>query len=205
MNIMKVLSLTVFVALFLSVLSVLVISSNSENKVLLKKEEAREPCWFMNSDGFNTTASSVVKERQDRETFGYPSDISLTEALAIFNQEQKCISKNDNSMPDMTEDELISAISVSPDYPSQNVWKLQKQSLQYILREKKLPKGALLVNEGGVYSSTLGSSINDEIRVKGQRIYLFFDLDKNPRTSEALKQEQTFLLKKTLFGLERIN
>lgn len=162
--------------------------------------EPSNPCWYLSGEGYDSV--DQMHERQEREMYDYSSDISLSEALKIFNAEQRCV--KEFSFPDLTEDEIISAIIVSPDYTSRDEWTAQSDELRFIFEKRRLPKGSLLVSEGaGTYNSTFLKSSTQLIKVNGQRIYLLFGLDKNNRM-EPLKREQIFLIKKTLFGLEGI-
>lgn len=158
-------------------------------------------CWFLTSKGHDTVSTKIMEARQNREIFGYPNDLPISEALRIFNEEQKC---SKNFISELTEDEILSAVALPLDYGSESNWPFQKDILRSVLVTRKLPKGSLLVNEGGgIYQSQITGS-NGEITVKGQRIYLFLHLHENPRASQELKDEQIFLIKKALFGVEGI-
>ncbi len=156
-------------------------------------------CWFLSSRGMDSVGKAVLEERQNREDLGYPSDLPISEALGIYNREQKCWS---NPGPDLTEDELLSALAIPLDYGSESNWPIQGDIIRKILVSHKLPKGSLLLSEGaGTYQSPIGGS--KEIKVKGQRIYLLLNLHENSRySSTSFAKEQIILIKKTLFGLE---
>ncbi len=172
--------------------------SGEDDSMKNKTEVSKDPCWFLSSKADSVEISKVL-ERQEREMYGYPTDIALEKALEVFNQEQKCIYNKDiETAPDLTEDEILSALAFSPDYTNRTVWKNQIEVFRYISTEKKLPKGSLLVREGG---GTYNLTPEEEIKVKGQRIYLFMRLDKNPRY-EPIEPEQIILIKKTFYGLE---
>ena len=115
----------------------------------------------------------------------------MTEAVKIFNAEQKCHSQTADPL---TEDEVIASILAGPDYGSSDVIDHQYDDLVRIATEKRLPKGALFVFEGD--SSSNGAFIEGDIFIKGQRLYLFLDLDNNPRRSEPLKSSQVYLIRK---------
>ncbi|GEM_PF-5690963 len=153
------------------------------------------------SESSDYPCGAITSEKANQEIFGYPSEISLSDAIKNFNELQKCYPYAAN-FPPLTEDEVIASIVSGPDYGREgSMWLLQKDILQNIVIQKKVPKGALLVGEGGgcEHNSAIGKG---EICAKGQRIYLFIGLDKSPRASESLKLEQIFLIRKTLFKVE---
>lgn len=173
--------------------------STTEEKTLELKDSGK--CWFHSSEQSEATDYWTIRERQNRETYGYPEDLPISDALRIFNEEQRC---SPNFGPDLTEDEILSALAVSFDYTSRENWSHQIGIFRKILKTRTLPKGSLLVNEGCcIYQSPMEDN-RGEIRVKGQRIYLFLLLNENPRMSNLLEKHQIFLIKKTFYGLEGI-
>jgi len=169
-------------------------------------DETTNPCWFLSSAGFDGVSRVTIEHRQNREREGYPSDTALAEALKIFNEEQACINPDAKKTPSLTEDELLSAIAVGPDYGREDAWSTQSVVFGRILKTKKLPKGALLVSDGpGTFTSPLGGPPGQDWKVNGHRIYLFLNLDSNARESAPLRDDQIFLIKKTLIGLRGLD
>lgn len=139
------------------------------------------------------------KVRMERETYGYPKDIPMSEALRIFNEEAKCSTTGRDQAP-LTENELIAASIDRVDYGRENVRAFQQPGLQKIAEQKVMPKGSLLIAEsGGCKESFTGSK---QVCVKGWKIYLLLGLDSNPRESNALNPAQIFLIRKSYFGFE---
>lgn len=166
---------------------------NGENGVVLDK------CWFLSAEDMNKVDRRIIDERQRREDLGYPSEIPIADALHIFNEEQRCLSSFEK---DLTEDEVLSALSVSFDYGNLENWKHQKDIVRRIITTRTFPKGSLLVNEGGgIYQSPIEGS-RGQIKVKGQRVYLFMNLSETSRYS-PMNSEQIFLIKKTFYGVEQ--
>ena len=170
-------------------------------------DRLKYPCWFTSLK--KPPVHDVTQSnRQTRQSYGYHSNISIKDALDIFNEEEKCRSKKQNGVA-LTEDELIAAIILAPDYTNHGDDTIKSQSdiFDYILSNRRLPKGALLVNEAtGTYplptgdseTGILKSKFGESMTVSGQRIYLFLNLHENPRESNSLKKEQIFIVKKTL-------
>src|SRR5829696_5304429 len=50
----------------------------------------KDPCWFMSLKD-DSIPYEQIKERQDREMNGYPTEIPLSEAIRIFNEEKQCV------------------------------------------------------------------------------------------------------------------
>jgi len=96
---------------------------------------------------------------------------------------------------------VIAAIVAGPDYSNLGgQWMAQSDALGKIGLQSMMPKGSLLVSEGGG-----GVDLDSELwrhSAKGLRIYLFLDLDKNPRESNILKPEQVFLIRKNYYEIE---
>lgn len=161
--------------------------------------DSADNCWFRDAKGFDKVSKAVIEKRQAREIYGYPEEISIAEALKIYNQEQSC---SPDFRSELTEDEILSSLAIPIDYGREDSWKLQREVFRKVLLTRTLPKGSLLVNEGaGIYRSPVGGE-SDEISIKGERIYLFLGLDRNPREANLLTQDQIVLIKKSVFGLK---
>jgi hypothetical protein len=166
-----------------------------KNPAAPEKVQADEPCWFQKGEEViknSSTLAAQAKLRTDRETTGYPSKMSLKDAVALFNSEEKCIPFR-GTLPPLTEEEIVAAIVAGPTYGTEASWRAQKPTLWSIAVNKELPPGSLLTAESGAcaYDTELGK----EVCVEGQRIYLFLGLDKNPRAGTPLKPEQVFLIR----------
>lgn len=153
-----------------------------------------DPCWFQKGEEVikgSSTLAAQAKLRTDRQIFGYPNKISLKEAVALFNSEEKCVPFR-GTLPPLTENDVVAAIVAGPLYGSEPAWRAQKERLWNIAVRRELPLGSLLVAESGAcaYDTELGK----EVCVEGQRIYLFLGLDKDPRAGNPLKPDQVFLI-----------
>src|SRR6266705_4911563 len=113
-----------------------------------KTKAPKDPCWFMTLKD-DSVPYEKIKEWQDREEHGYPTETRLSDAIRGFNEEKQC-SALLAPYPPLTEDELIAAIVGGPDYGKQGeVWRSQKDALWKIATRKVMPKGSLLVAESG--------------------------------------------------------
>lgn len=188
------------------------VSDSRGSKELMKSSRpaqialTNDPCAFQKGTEVidkSPELSAAFKQRTDREINGYPTEISLEEGLRIFNEEEKCVEFR-GTLPPLTEAEVIAAIVAGPTYGIEKVWQIQKRALWDIVIRKKLPRGSLLTAESGgcVFDSRLGKG---QVCVKGQRIYLFLDLDKTRRASNPLKPEQIVVLRTNYFGIESSN
>jgi hypothetical protein len=147
--------------------------------------------------------SAAFNQRTRREIYGYPAETSLAEALRDFNSEEKCVEFRGTLAP-LTEAEVVAAIVAGPTYGREEVWQSQKKSLWNIALRKKLPRGSLFTAESGAcaYDSPLDKGT---LCVKGQRIYLFLNLDQYPRESNPLNADQIVLIRENYFRVERFN
>jgi len=155
------------------------------------------PCWFTATNGFDVTPPEVIKARQDREMNGYPSAISLDEAVSIFNAEQKCHPRS--GMP-LSAKEVIVAVSTSVDHGSEKLAADWKDAISSIVSRNVLPKGSLLVGAStGKLIPISGSPFYEfsEAGPRINRIYLFLSLDKKPRL-EGIDRSQIILLRKVM-------
>ena len=161
------------------------------------------PCLVVKGDTNSPELIRQSDERATREIHGYPQNIPISEAIRIFNDESKCDTLG-KEMPPLTEDELLAAIIDNGDYAMVagekssrvNIWEQQKNATQQIFLDRKLPKGALLVFEKGGWRDFTAKG-KGEIASVAWKIYLYFDLDKNPRESNYLNPEQIRLIRKT--------
>lgn len=161
--------------------------------ITIADDRDEDPCWFLNSKGFDSVPEVVVKSRQDREMYGYAEDIPIEKALVIFNEEQKCF---EPQRAPLTEGEILAALGTSPDYGREDLFGAQEMKISKILSKRLLPKGSLLVGE---LSGKL-IHIEDEFyklddRKTIERIYLFLDLDKKVRF-ERVDRSQIILIRK---------
>lgn len=49
----------------------------------------KDPCWFM-SLKYESISFDMIEKRQNREMYGYPTEIPIREAIRIFNEETQC-------------------------------------------------------------------------------------------------------------------
>jgi hypothetical protein len=172
------------------------------SNIRAQDELPNAPCWFQSAEGTAKIARQlpkIYKERVERETYGYSSDTPLATAVNLFNQELLC-RKSELNLSLLTIEEVIAAAIGGPPYGGEPIWQFSEPKLRKIAVEKMLPKGSLLIAEGGgcVFEQALG---NGQVCVQGLRIYLFLNLDKNPRGSAPLRPEQSLLIRKTYFGI----
>jgi hypothetical protein len=161
-----------------------------------------DPCGFR-IDVKKPVANTHFLEKQRRETFGYQQELSLTQAVQIFNDDLQCYPQQ-AIFPRLTEGEVVAAIVAGSDYGTKQSWELQKSTLSKIVLEKKMPKGSLLISTGGgrAIDYPLGSDKAFAVEAKGQRIYIFLGLDTRPNNGdEVMKPDQFFLIRKSISGL----
>lgn len=162
----------------------------------------KDPCWHVTLKDKSIAYEDILK-REERERHGYPVDISLSEAIRIFNQEKQCLDVL-AAYPLLTEEEVIAAIVAGPDNITPGeAWEHQKSLLWKIATQKILPKGSLLV-------ATTGSRIQDSplrpngtIRAEGISIVIRFGLE-NHEPGKILRPDQLFVVRRTFFGIQTI-
>lgn len=175
-------------------------TESQKNNQQAGSNDRRKVCVFMESPEVIDSSeelSRAFKERMSRESRGYETDISLREALRIFNSELQCYTYW-ASLPPLTEEEIIANVIGGPDYGNERKWQVQKDTLKQIASKRIMPKGALLVAESGGCQTLVVPG--PQTCVKGLKIYLFIGLDKTPR--ELVTPEQIILIRKTYFGVE---
>lgn len=159
----------------------------------------KNACIFQQSiEAIDSSAelTAAFKVYMARETYGYPHDMPLADALSLFNAELRC-NPTWAKLPPLTENEVLANAVAGHDYTE--AWSVEKdRALQQVVSGKMMPKGSLFKAESG----GCGNSPQAPKRTcaDGLKIYLFLGLDKNPRASEQLKPEQIVLIRKTLFG-----
>jgi hypothetical protein len=154
-------------------------------------------------DVTNPVPSRALLAKQTRDEAGYASEIALSEAVKLFNDELKCY-PHLADLPPLEESEVLAAILAGGDYGSKEVWKLQSKKLWQIAAEKIMPKGSLILNADGgrVLDYPLGKEKGFAVEARGQRIYLLLDLDKSPnRGGNEMRPEQFFLVRKRMSQL----
>lgn len=176
-----------------------VFSQNSAKSEV--KKTPGNPCGFM-VDVTNPIMGDMVLEKQNRDENGYSTEITLADAVKLFNDELQCYPHR-ATLPPLTEEEVIAAVVAGSEYGTKDLWKLQSKALWEIALHKKMPKGTLLVHTDGarVIDYPLGREHGFVVKAKGQRIYMFLGLDKIPsKGGFVMKPEQFFLIRKTIFG-----
>lgn len=167
-----------------------------------QSKKPKDPCWFMSLKD-ESISSDMIEKRQNREMYGYPTEIPISEAIRIFNEETQCKEPFKDYAP-LTEDELIAAIVAGADYGKQGeIWVAQRDALWKIASQKVMPKGSLLVVESGGRVQESPLRPNGTIQAKGIRITLFLGLEKSEHGHVA-RPEQTLLVRKTYSKIETI-
>jgi hypothetical protein len=176
-----------------------------------KSMPSKNPCWFLEPDKIKSKEDKVAyKKYRDRQMYGYPEDISLKEAIRIFNKETYC-SGPDPKRPPLTEDEVVAGAidemvkgGTEPVARSYKVTSPErKAALERIWKDRVMPKGSLLDADG--YYSRYDENKPDEgiIEVNCWKVYLYIGLDKNPREDGFLRPDQICLIRKTCFGIQQ--
>jgi hypothetical protein len=166
----------------------------------LQTKTPKDSCWFMSLKDPSIPYEMIV-DRQNREMYGYPSEIPLSKAISIFNEETRCKALF-KEYPPLTEDELIAAIVAGADYGKQGeVWVAQRDALWKIASQRVMPKGALLVVESGGRVQESPLRPEGTIEAKGIRITLFLGLEKSEHGHTA-KPEQVLVIRKTYSKVE---
>jgi hypothetical protein len=132
-----------------------------------------------------------------RETYGYPRDIPVAEALSIINGQLQCYTLW-AAQPPVTEEELFANAVAGRDYTEQ--YSAEKdRALKQIASSKMMPRGSLFTAESGGCQN--GPRRREQTCSDGLKIYLFLGLDKNPRAAAPVKRDQIVLIRKTYFGV----
>jgi hypothetical protein len=185
--------------------------SSSTSEANKQQATQNNPCWFNLPEGIEKTREGQLayEKRMRRETFGYPEDIALSEAVRIFNEEAFCGGADPKRLP-LTEEEVLAGAvdemskgGTEPVAPSLTVTSPERQAaIEKIWKDKMMPKGSLLVYEG--YYDLFDENKPEEgtITVNCWKIYLYLNLDKNPREGGFLKPDQICLIRKSCFGAE---
>ena len=144
-------------------------STNTSVKAVSKQEQgkpAKDPCWFMTLKD-KSIPYVWIKQRQDRDMYGYATEIPLSEAIRIFNEEKQCVTLL-APYPPLTEDELIAAIVAGQDniLPGEAL-RAQKEALWKIATQKMLPKGSLLVASSGSHVQESPLDLMEQLGLKG--------------------------------------
>lgn len=162
----------------------------------------KDPCWFITLED-KSIPYEIISKREDRQMRGYPNEISLSEAVRIFNEEKQCVSSL-VPYPPLTEDELIAAIVAGPDHAfTENTWQSQKDALWKVATQKVMPKGALLIATTGSRVQESPLKPDGTIRAEGISIILRLGLE-NQNYGDTLKPEQSFVIRRTYFKIEVI-
>lgn len=185
-------------------------SRASSMKAQKKDKKASDPCWFRSREGLESASDDMIKklrERQDIEVYGYTTDIPLSDAVKIFNEELQC-SPLYREYPPLTEDEIIAAIVADVNENNRGTTFLaERDALWKIVTQKMLPKGSILkfASSGRIQNSPLRPS--GTIHAKGIRVFLLLGLDKNGRLDLPLpsKPEEILTIRKTFSGIEIVN
>lgn len=162
----------------------------------------RDPCWFMTLKDPTITAD-MIQKRQEQQIRGYPEEITLVEAIRVFNQEKQC-NPTLAPYPLLTEEEVISAIVAGPGYGTWGEpWIAQQTALLKIVKDKKMPKGSLLVASGGPNISGSLLRPDGSIKARGIDIAMFIGLERH-ELGQELKREQIFEIRRTYFSVETV-
>ena len=145
-----------------------------------------------------------------RETHGYPKDIPLKEAIKIFNEEVFC-SGPDPKRPPLTEEEVVAAAigeitkdGTEPTDPALKVTSSgRKSALEKIWKNRIMPKGSVLIAEGGYDLVDENRPEELNVEVDCWKIYIHIGLDKNPNEGGFLKPDQICLVRKNCFGIKQ--
>lgn len=171
-----------------------------------QNKKTDDPCRFRNSEGLNSEDYEIFKKGRDRETFGYPADTPLSEAIKFFNQELQCSPLHREYLP-LTEEEVIAAIVVSAnDNKRGTTFLAERDAFWKIATQKMMPKGSILraTNGGNVQGSPLKPF--NTIQAKGIEIFILLGADKNGREDfpAPAKLEEMLTIRKTFSGIEMV-
>lgn len=165
------------------------------------------PCWFRTPGALQSASLEMVRKREERnllQTFGYPADTPLSEAVKIFNEEMEC-SPLERDYPRLTEDEVIAAVVVGVNNNNRGTtFHTERDVFWKIVTEKVVPKGTVLGSHSG--GNVQGSPLapRGTISANGIEIFLRLGADKNGRSEfpPAPKLEQVLTIRKTFYNIE---
>jgi hypothetical protein len=199
---MKTVSRTTTLLVYKTILAALLAwpMMTSASSVHKQVQKPKDPCWFMSLKD-QSIPFEMIEKRQNREMYGYPAEIPISEAIRIFNEETQCKAPF-KDYPPLTEDELIAAIVAGADYGKQGqIWLAQQDALWRIATQKVMPKGALLVVESGGRIPESRLRPEGTIQAKGIRITLLLGLEMSEHGHIA-RPEQTLIVRKTYSKVE---
>jgi hypothetical protein len=143
------------------------------------------------------------EEQTRRREYGYPTEIALSRAIEIFNEENRSNPLYAPYTP-LTEEEVIAAIVAGPDEGrGGEIWQKISPVLWKIATDKTLPKGSLLyAGTGGILQqSPLNRS--GSIRARGMTISLLLGLDETPDGIRIRRRpDQALVIRKTYYDIE---
>lgn len=206
MSMLRAIGILGMVSLFLTVTAWLLNGgrptlTRNERPQEIQMEAKKDACVFLERPEVidsSTRLSRIYKDRMQRESYGYPHELPVNEALRIFNSELTCYPFWAR-LPPLTEQEVLANMIGGPDYGGENAWRSQRQVLKEIVEKKVMPKGSLFVAEPGGCEVNTNRSV--QACVKGLKIYLFLGLDKVPREA-GVTSAQIVLLRKTYLDIE---
>jgi len=111
-----------------------------------------------------------------RSQHGYPSDISLTEAVNQFNQESQC-SEMGKAQPGLTEAEVLASIRDALISQKKSLSPIILDSFEQVSKKQVMPKGSLIDVDTGYRSQ--------RYHLRYWHIYIFVGLDKYPKYPHA--------------------
>lgn len=175
--------------------------AKSEDMTTISQIDAKpdDPCWYQTREGIEAHAESgKLTKMRDRQMYGYETEIPLSEAVRIFNEELAC-DPMFKMYPPLTEDEIIAAIVAGSD--QSDAAKVYTEKMNRIIENRKMPKSSLLYFGGnGIRVDSAGVPLY-KIRPKGIEIYLVIDLDPE-HGHKTIMPEQMLLLRKTYSGVK---
>ncbi len=131
-----------------------------------------------------------------RSQHGYPSDISLADAVNQFNQVSQC-SEMGKAQPKLTEAEVLAATRDALIGQKKNLDPIVVDSFERISKEQVMPKGSLIDVGTGYHSPSY--------RLRYWHIYIFVGLDKYPKYphfDDKTAPNNSYLIRKQFISSE---
>ncbi|MBK8812829.1 MAG: hypothetical protein IPN69_19155 [Acidobacteria bacterium] len=160
----------------------------------------KDPCWFMTLND-KSIDYKTIRERQDRESYGYSEATELSYAVEVFNSEIGCF-RDYAEFPLLTVDELRAAVLVGlSESASEEQRNRRSAILKTLLSEGKLPKGSLIRADNGGRIQEYGLFKTKTVEAKGIRISLLLDLDTSGPEALSGNPSDVIIIRKAFSGI----
>jgi hypothetical protein len=147
------------------------------------------PCAFW-IDTSNPKVNDAFLEKQYREQYGHKKEISLREAIQLFNDDLRCY-PNLAAFAPLTEDEFINAVAKTIEIDKSTSPNDRSLVLGKVLSDRNLPKGSAIVSRNRIGKFDRNTEPNEQQKL---RVYLEIGLDINPDIGGSRLSDRQLIL-----------